>query len=384
MAMAARARAMRAEGIPVLALTLGEPDFASPPHAVAAAHQAALRGETKYPPVDGTRALREAVQRKLRRDSGLDYPIEQIVIGNGGRQVIFDALLATVEPGDEVIVPAPYWNAYPLITALAGGTPVFLPCPPEQGFRPAAAALDALVTRRTKWLVLNFPNNPTGAACSAADLAALAAVMLRHPQVWIMSDDMYEQLIYDAPAHATIAAVEPRLADRTLIVGGVSKTYAMTGWRVGFGAGPQRLVRAMANIQGQATGGVCGIAQAAATAALDGPQDGVATMRGIYRGRRDRIAAALDAIPGMRCHRPEGAFYLYPEIGGLLGRTTPAGRKITSDEDFCAALLDEAHVAVVHGGAFGLSPHFRLSYAAADTVLDEACARIARFCQALA
>jgi aspartate aminotransferase len=381
--MTIKARAMRAAGIDVIALTIGEPDFASPPHAIEAAHEAALAGETKYPPQDGTRALKEAVQRKFRRDHGLDYALDEIAVANGGKQVIWNALMATLDEGDEVIVPAPYWGAYPLMTQVLGGTPVVVNCPQNNGFRLRPEDLEAAITPRTKWLVLNFPNNPTGAACSRDDLAAIGAVMLRHPHVWIMSDDMYEHLVYGDFDFSTIAAVEPRLRDRVLTVAGVSKTYAMTGWRIGFGAGPKDLIRAMVVMQGHATAGVSSIGQAAAVAALDGPQDLVAERAAIYRARRDRVVDALNAMPGISCHRPEGAFYVYPNIAGCLGRTTPAGKRIDTDEDFALACLEEAHVALVHGAAFGMSPYLRISYATDDASLDEACRRLAGFVASL-
>ena len=382
-AMTVRARALAAEGHDVIALTVGEPDFATPPHAIEAAHAAALRGDTKYPPQDGTPALKQAIRRKFARDSGLDYPLDQIMVGNGGKQVIFDALMATLDPGDEVIVPAPYWNAYPLITRLVGGEPVVVPCPENNGFRLQPEALAAAITPRTKWLILNFPNNPTGAACPDAEMAALGAVMLDHPQVWILCDDMYEHLLYDGFRHATMAAVEPRLADRTLTLAGVSKTYAMTGWRIGFAGGPRALIRAMVQVQGHVNAGISTIGQAAAAAALDGPQDLVAARAAEYQRRRDLVVDALNATPGLRCHRPEGAFYVYPNVAFCLGRTTPAGRHLATDEDFAAALLDEAHVAVVQGASFGMSPYIRISYAADAAVLTEACRRITAFCTAL-
>ncbi len=382
-AMTAKARAMRAAGIPVISLTIGEPDFASPPHAMEAAHQAALRGETKYTPQAGVPALLEAVQRKFRRDSGLDFALDEISVSNGGKQAIFNALMATVDEGDEVVIPAPYWGAYPLMTVLVGGVPVPVNCPQNNGFKLRPEDLDAAITPRTKWLILNFPNNPTGAACSAAEMAALGEVMLRHPHVWIMADDMYEHLVYDGFTHATAAAVQPALRDRTLTVSGVSKTYAMTGWRVGFAAGPKPLIRAMVAVQGHATAGVSGITQAAAAAALDGPQDGVATQAAAYRRRRDLVVDALNEAPGVLCHRPEGAFYVYPNIAGCLGKTTPGGVRIRTDEDFALALLEERHVATVHGAAFGMSPFLRISYATDDAALAEACARIQAFCAAL-
>ncbi len=378
-AMTVRARTLRAEGAPVVMLTIGEPDFATPLHAIEAAHAAALRGETKYPPQDGTTALKAAVQRKFARDSGLEFAPDQIVVGNGGKQVIFDALLATVEAGDEVLIPAPYWSAYALMTHTVGGTPVFVNCPQNNGFKLRPEDLEAAITPRTRWLMLNFPNNPTGAACSAAELAAIGAVMQRHPHVWIMSDDMYEHLVYDGFRHATLAAVVPELRDRVLTVSGVSKTYAMTGWRIGFGAGPRDLIRAMVNMQGQATAGVSSVGQAAAAAALDGPQDLVGERAAIYRRRRDLVVDMLNDIPGIACHRPEGAFYVFPNIAGCLGRVSAGGRRIDSDEDFAMALLEEQHVATVHGGAFGMSPYLRISYATDEATLVDGCRRIGEF-----
>jgi aspartate aminotransferase len=383
MASAARARELRAQGVDVISLSLGEPDFATPAHVVEAAHAAALRGETKYPPVDGTPALLAAVQRKFRRDSGLDYALTDIIVGHGARQVIYDALVATLDPGSEIIVPAPYWNAYPIIARMAGASPVFVPCRADDGFLPDPAALAAAVTPRTRWLVLNFPNNPSGAVCPAAHMAAIAEAMRPQLHVWIMADDMYEHLIHDGSAHATMAAVAPDLAKRTLTISGVSKTYAMTGWRIGFAGGPSRLIRAMSRVQGQSTGGVSPVAQAAAAAALDGPQDLVAEMRRVYGARSRRVAAALNAIPGLSCASPAGAFYVFPSVAGLMGRRSPGGRRIETDADFATALVEEGHVATVHGEAFGAPGHVRLSTAAADAALDEACRRIALFCAAL-
>ena len=378
-----KAREMRAQGLPVIMLTIGEPDFDSPPHAIEAGHQAALRGDTKYPPQDGAPALKAAIARKFRRDAGLEFAPDEIMVGNGGKQVIFNALMATLDPGDEVIVPAPYWGAYVLTTRLVGGVSVIVRCPQDNGFKLRPEDLEAAITPRTKWLFLNFPNNPTGAACSAAEMAALGAVMLRHPHVWILCDDMYEHLVYDGFRHATMAAAEPRLRDRVLTLAGVSKTYAMTGWRVGFGAGPRGLVRAMVTMQGHATAGVSTVGQAAAAAALDGPQDGVAVQNEAYRRRRDLVVAALNTAPGVVCHRPEGAFYVYPDISGCLGKTTAAGTPLRTDADFAMALLEEHHVAVVQGAAFGMSPHLRISYATAEDILAEACRRIVTFCAGL-
>jgi aspartate aminotransferase len=382
-AMTMKARAMRAQGVEVIALTIGEPDFASPRHAIEAGYQAALRGDTKYPPQDGQPALKQAIQRKFQRDSGLEFALDEIMVSNGGKQVIFNALLATVDDGDEVIIPAPYWGAYPLMTRVVGGEPVIVSCPQNNGFKLRSADLEAAITPRTKWLLLNFPNNPTGAAATRDEVAALAEVMLRHPHVWIMSDDMYEHLVYDGFEHSTMAAVEPRLRDRVLTVNGVSKTYAMTGWRIGFGAGPRALIKAMVNMQGQVAAGVSTIGQAAAAAALDGPQDEVPRMATAYRRRRDLVVDALNQAPGMVCHRPEGAFYVYPNVAGCLGKTTPSGVRLDTDEDFALALLDEQHVAVVHGAAFGMSPYLRISYATDDAALTEACRRIVAFCDSL-
>lgn len=378
-AMTVKARALREQGVNVIQLTIGEPDFATPAHAIEAAHQAALAGDTKYPPQDGTKRLKEAVQRKFKRQRGLDFGLDEIMVANGGKQVIFNALMATVDEGDEIVIPSPYWATYPLVAKLAGGEPVFVNCPQNNGFKLRPEDLDAAITERTKWLVLNLPNNPTGAACSGDELRAVADVMLKHPQVWIMSDDMYEDLVYDGFAYNTLAAVEPKLRDRMLTISGVSKTYAMTGWRIGFCGGPKELIKAMVNMQGHATSGVSTVGQAAAAAALDGPQDLVAERATIYRRRRDLVVDALNKIPGISCHKPEGAFYVYPNIAGCIGRTTAGGKRIETDEDFTLALLDEGHVAVVHGAAFGMSPYVRISYATDEASLAEACTRIANF-----
>ncbi len=382
-ALTIRARELQQAGANVVTLTIGEPDFATPPHAIEAAHAAALRGDTKYPPMDGTRALKQAVQRKYAREHGLEFGLDQIVVGNGGKQVIFDALLATVEAGDEVLIPTPFWSAYALMTHVVGGTPTFVSCPQNNGFRLRPEDLDAAITPHTRWLFLNFPNNPSGAACSRADLAALGEVMQKHPHVWILSDDMYEHLVYGDFEFATLAAVAPGLRDRVLTVSGASKTYAMTGWRIGFGCGPKDLIRAMVNTQGQVTAGVSTVGQAAAAAALDGPQDLVTERAEIYRRRRDLVVDMLNAVPGISCHRPEGSFYVFPNIAGCLDRTSAGGRRIGTDEDFALALLEEQHVAAVFGAAFGMSPYLRISYATDEATLEEGCRRIARFVEGL-
>ncbi len=383
MAATARARALRAEGHDVIALTLGEPDFPSPPHAVEAAHQAALRGETRYPPVGGTPALIAAVLHKFRRDSGLSGDARNVIVGHGARQVIYDAMVAMLDEGNEVIVPAPYWNAYPLIARMAGAVPVFCGCAMADGFVPRPDAIARLITERTRLLVLNSPNNPTGAVYPAAHLEAIAAVLRPHPQLWVLADDMYEQLIHDGTPAATLAAVAPDLGPRILTVSGVSKTYAMTGWRVGYAHGPAGLIEAMGKVQGQSTGGVSPVAQAAALAALEGPQERVGEMRAAFARRSRRAAAALNAVPGLACHQPEGAFYLYPSVAGWLGRRSAGGHTLVADTDVASALLEYTHVGTVAGSAFGLSPHLRLSTAADDGSLDEACRRIASFAQGL-
>lgn len=382
--MGQKARALAAQGIEVISLSNGEPDFPTPDHAIAAAHAAALEGDTKYPPQGGTPALKAAIRRKFKRDNGLDYADEEILVTNGGKQAIFNAFMATLDPGDEVVIPAPFWISYADMAKVAGGVPVPVACPQNNGFKLRPEDLDAAITPRTKWVMLNFPSNPTGAACSRAEMAAIAAVLLRHPHVWVMTDDMYEHLVYDDFEFCTVAEVEPRLKGRTLTVNGVSKTYAMTGWRIGFCGGPAALIKAMFNMQGQATSGVSTVGQAAAAAALDGPQDLVKERAADYRARRDFVVEALNACPGVTCHRPEGAFYVFPNIAGCLGRRTPKGTLLATDADFALALLEEAHVGVVQGAAYGMSPYVRISYATGMAELREAMVRIRAFCDALA
>jgi aspartate aminotransferase len=374
--MTQKARELAAQGIKVISLAVGEPDFDTPRHAIEAAYKAALAGDTKYPPQDGTRALKEAIQRKFKRENGLDYALDEIRVAN--------AMLATCDVGDEVIIPAPFWISYADMAKLAGGVPVTVACPQNNGFRLRPEDLEAAITPKTKWLLLNFPSNPTGAACSQAEMQALAEVLLRHPHVWVLTDDMYEHLLYDDFEFCTIAEVEPRLKDRVLTVNGVSKTYAMTGWRIGFCGGPRELIKAMFNMQSQLTAGVSTVGQAAAAAALDGPQDLVKERAAIYKARRDMVVEMLNAAPGIACHKPEGAFYVFPNIAGCLGKTSVGGRRIATDADFALALIEEKYVAVVHGAAYGMSPYLRISYATETEKLREACTRIQDFCRNLA
>jgi len=381
--MTIKARELKAAGKPVVTLTTGEPNFDSPPHAIEAAHQAALLGDTKYPPQDGTRVLKQAIQRKFKRDSGLDYALDEIAVSNGGKQALFNAIMATVDEGDEVVIPVPSWIAYAQMVQLCGGKPVLVNCPQNNGFKPRPEDIDAAITPKTKWLVLNNPNNPTGACCSAEEIAAIAAVMRKHPHVWLLSDDMYEHLVFDGFKHATLAAVAPDLKDRTLTVTGVSKTYAMTGWRIGFAGGPKALIKAMTVMQGQATAGTSTVGQAAAAAALDGPQDGVQIQIEAYQRRRDLAVQMLNDAPGISCHKPEGAFYVFPNVAGCLGKTTSGGRLLQTDEDVCLALLEEHYVATVHGAAYHMSPYLRISTATADDELLEGLKRIQTFCEGL-
>ncbi|MDO5528844.1 MAG: pyridoxal phosphate-dependent aminotransferase [Paracoccus sp. (in: a-proteobacteria)] len=379
-AMTGRAQALKEAGRDIIALSAGEPDFDTPAHIGAAGKAAIDAGYTRYTAVDGMAALKEAIAAKFARENGLEYGLNEITVASGGKQVLFNALLATLDPGDEVIIPAPYWVSYPDIVALAGASPVIVPCGPEQGFRLGPNALRGAITSRTKWLILNSPSNPTGAGYSADDLRALADVLLEHPNIWVLSDDIYEHLVFDDFRFATMAEVEPALKARTLTMNGVSKAYAMTGWRIGYGAGPAELIGAMAKLQSQSTSNPSTISQHAALAALNGPQDYIAQSRAAFARRRDLVVAGLNECEGITCPVPQGAFYVYPSIEGLIGKTSKSGAKITDDEAFCTALLEETGVAVVFGAAFGLSPHFRVSYAASDEVLAEALARINAFC----
>jgi len=374
---------MKAEGRNVIGLAQGEPDFDTPQNIKDAAKRAIDRGETKYTQVDGTPALKEAVCGKFKRENGLDYTPQQITVGTGGKQVLFNALMATVNPGDEVIVPAPYWVSYPDIVVLADGTPVPVPCPQNNGFKLRPEDLDAAITPKTKWLILNSPSNPTGSAYTRTELKAVAEVLVRHPHVWVLADDMYEHLVYDAFEFTSIAQVEPRLYPRTLTLNGVSKAYCMTGWRIGYAGGPVELIKAIAALQSQSTTNPSSISQAAAVEALNGPQDFIPKNNAVFKTRRDLVVSMLNRCKGLHCPTPEGAFYVYPSCAGTLGRRTPAGKVIETDTDFVTYLLEAEGVAVVPGTAFGLAPHFRISYATSNEELREACTRIERACAAL-
>jgi len=383
LAMTSRVFELKAQGIDVIGLGAGEPDFPTPDFVKEAAIAAIHANQTKYTNVDGIPALKEAIVAKFKRDNGLDYAINQITVNVGGKHTLFNALVSTVEPGDEVIVPAPYWVSYPDIVQFCNGVPVFIAAGADQGYKITPEQLEAAITAKTKWLILNSPSNPTGAAYSADELRALGEVLQRHPHVWIMADDMYEHIVYDGFEFATIAQVCPSLYERTLTVNGCSKAYSMTGWRIGFAGGAPWLIKAMAKLQSQSTSNPCSIAQAAAVAALNGDQSFLAERNQAFQGRRDLVVSMLNQINGMTCPRPEGAFYVYPEFSGLIGKTTPKGQTITTDEEMIGYFLDEARVAAVHGGAFGLSPAMRISYATSEVLLREACERIQTACAAL-
>ncbi len=382
-AISTKARALKAAGRDVISLSAGEPDFDTPDNVKQAAIRAIEAGETKYTDVAGTPALRQAVAAKFRRDSGLDYQPEEIIISTGGKQVIFNAMLATIGPGDEAVIPTPCWVSYPDIVALAEGKPVLVPCGQNSGFKLRAADLEAAITPKTRWFILNNPCNPTGAAYSDTDLKPLCEVLLRHPDVWIFADDIYEKLVYDGFRVASVLEVEPRLKARTVTMNGCSKSYAMTGWRIGFAGAPVPLIKAMDKLQSQSTANPSSISQAAAVEALNGPQDSVSRMVKVYNERRDLVVSMLNRAAGITCHKPEGAFYVYPAIHGCIGKMSPGGAKIADDESFATALLEEAGVAVVHGAAFMYPGHFRVSYATSTALLREACTRIQHFCQGL-
>ena len=380
LAVTQKARELKAAGKDVIGLGAGEPDFDTPESIREAAKAAIDAGDTRYTNVDGTPALKAAIVDKFKRENGLTYTAEQISVSGGGKQCIFNAFLVTIDPGDEVIIPTPYWVSYPDIVHFAGGTPVFVPAGIEQNFKLKPADLEAAITSKTKWLILNSPSNPSGAAYTADELRGLTEVLKRHPHVWVMTDDMYEHLVYDNFVFATPAQVEPELYDRTLTLNGVSKAYCMTGWRIGYAGGPAPLIKAMGKLQSQSTSNPCSISQADAVAALTGDQDFIPAHNRIFKERRDLVVNMLNEAEGITCPKPEGAFYVYPSCAGTIGKTSPGGRKIESDLDFASALLEEAVVAVVHGEAFGLAPHFRISYATSTETLREACTRIQEFC----
>ena len=379
LAVDAKARALVAEGKNVIGLSAGQPDFDTPDNIKEAAIKAIREGKTKYTDVDGTPELKDAVAAKFKRENGLEYKRSQVHVAPGGKAVLFNALVATLSAGDEVIVPAPYWVSYPDMVLLAGGEPVIVIGPEENGFKLAPEALEAAITPRTRWVILNSPSNPTGAAYTAAELRALADVLLRHPHVWIMADDMYEHLLYDGLEFATIAQVEPKLYDRTLTVNGVSKAYAMTGWRIGFAGGPEALITLMRKLESQSTSNPCSIAQAAAVEALNGTQEFLAPRSAAFEKRRDLVVSMLNQATGITCAKPEGAFYVYPSCKGLIGKTAPSGKVLDTDQDFVTELLETEGVAVVQGSAFGLAPYFRISYATSEAILEDACTRIQRF-----
>ena len=382
-AVTQKAAELKAAGRDVIGLGAGEPDFPTPDNIKAAGIRAIENNDTKYTAPDGTPALKKAICAKFKRENGLDYTPEQVHVASGGKQVIYNAMMATLNPGDEVIIPAPYWVSYPDIVLLAGGTPVFIETTQESGFKVKAEQLEAAITEKTKWIILNSPSNPTGAAYSLADMKPLTDVLAKHPQVWVMTDDMYEHIVFDDFEFVTPAQVEPALYPRTLTVNGVSKAYSMTGWRIGYAAGDVALIKAMAKIQSQSTSNPCSISQAAAVEALNGPQDFIAPRAEKFKERRDLVVAMLNQASGITCARPEGAFYVYPSCAGVIGKTAPGGKVIENDGDFATYLLEAEGVAVVPGVAFGLSPYFRISYATSDEALKEACTRIQRACAAL-
>jgi len=382
-AVTTKAGAMKAAGRDVIGLGAGEPDFDTPENIKAAAKAAIDSGKTKYTPVDGIPELKQAICDKFKRDNGLTYTPSQVSVGTGGKQILYNALMATMNPGDEVVIPAPFWVSYPDMVLLAGGEPVIAPTTLEQGFKLTPEALEAAITPRTKWLIFNSPSNPTGAGYSWSELKALTDVLLRHEHVWVLTDDMYEHLAYDDFKFCTPAEVEPKLYERTLTMNGVSKAYAMTGWRIGYAAGPEQLIAAMRKVQSQSTSNPCSVSQWAAVEALNGTQDYIPENNVTFTRRRDLVVSMLNEIDGLTCPKPEGAFYVYPSIAGLIGKTSAGGTKIETDEAFATALLEETGVAVVFGAAFGLSPNFRVSYATSDAQLKEACTRIQSFCAKL-
>ncbi|MEM6899681.1 MAG: pyridoxal phosphate-dependent aminotransferase [Pseudomonadota bacterium] len=382
-AVTTKASELKRAGADVIGLGAGEPDFDTPENIKDAAIRAVRDGKTKYTPADGIPELKEAICTKFERDNGLKYQPSQVNVSPGGKAVIFNAFIATLNPGDEVVVPAPYWVSYPEMVRVTGATPVIVPCGPNANYKLTPEALESSITPNTKWLILNSPSNPTGAAYTEAEMKSLADVLLRHPQVWVLTDDMYEHLVYDGFQFRTIAEVEPGLYDRTLTMNGVSKAYAMTGWRIGYAAGPEPLISAMRKVMSQSTSNPCSVSQWASVEALNGTQDFLPERNAVFKDRRDMVVAELNKAKGLTCGTPEGAFYVYPSCAGAIGKTSPDGKIIETDEDFCSALLEEELVAAVFGGAFGLSPAFRVSYATSTELLTEACARIQRFCTSL-
>ncbi|MCG8690112.1 MAG: pyridoxal phosphate-dependent aminotransferase [Minwuiales bacterium] len=378
-----KARELRAAGRDVIGLGAGEPDFDTPDNIKEAGIRAIREGETKYTAVDGTPDLKQAICDKFKRENGLAYAPEQVTVSGGGKQVLFNAFVATLNPGDEVVIPTPYWVSYPDMVLLAGGEPVFAEARAEDNFKLRPEVLEAAITPKTKWLIMNSPSNPSGAAYSASELKGLTDVLLRHPHVWVLTDDMYEHLVYDGFVFATAAQVEPKLYERTLTMNGVSKAYAMTGWRIGYGAGPVELIKAMAKVQSQSTSNPSSISQAAAVEALNGRQNFIAERAEVFKQRRDLVVGMLNEAVGIDCPTPEGAFYVYPSCAGCIGKKTPDGKTIENDLDFVSYLLDSVGVACVHGEAFGLSPHFRISYATSTEALTDACGRIQKACAAL-
>lgn len=383
LAIIAKAAELRAAGRDVIGLGAGEPDFDTPDHIKEAAIAAIRRGDTKYTKADGTPELKAAVIEKFKRENGLDYTPDQVIISNGGKHVIINALMSTINPGDEVLIPRPYWVSYPDMVIIAGGVPRFIDSTLESGLKVTPQALEAAITPKTKWLIFNSPSNPSGAAYSRDEIRALADVLVRHPHVYVMSDDMYEHITYGGFEFTTLAQVAPELYDRVLTMNGVSKAYAMTGWRIGYAGGPKTIVRTMAKLQSQTTSNPCSISQAAALEALSGPQDFIAERARAFEERRDLVVGMLNEADGITCPMPDGAFYVYPSIAGVIGKRTPEGKVIESDLDFSTFLLEHQSVAAVHGEAFGLSPHFRVSYATSVAILTEACTRIQKACAAL-
>ncbi|MFN7127071.1 MAG: pyridoxal phosphate-dependent aminotransferase [Allorhizobium sp.] len=377
------ARELKAQGKDVISLSVGEPDFDTPQNIKDAAVAAIARGETKYTPVAGIPELRKAIADKFKRENGLDYKPEQVIVGTGGKQILFNAFMATINPGDEVVIPAPFWVSYPEMIALCGGTPVFVETTIENNFKLTAEQLDKAITPKTKWFMFNSPSNPSGAAYSKEELKALTDVLMKHSHVWVLTDDMYEHLVFGDFVYYTPAQVEPALYERTLTMNGVSKAYAMTGWRIGYAAGPLPLIKAMDMIQGQQTSGACSVAQWAAVEALNGPQDFITESKKAFEERRDLVVSMLNQASGIVCPKPEGAFYVYPSCAALIGKTAPSGKVIETDEDFVMELLATEGVATVHGSSFGLGPNFRVSYATSNAKLEEACSRIQRFCASL-